>query len=49
MRNEKLNNKSGDGTPIQLVVKIGDETIFNKFLQSLKDKNFEMNGEVFDL
>ena len=46
---EKLNNKSGDGTPIQLVVKIGDETIFNKFLQSLKDKNFEMNGEVFDL
>ena len=42
---DKMSN-SGD-TPIQLVVKIGEDTILDKFIQGIRDKNFETNGEVF--
>lgn len=48
---DKLADKIGgnNSNPIQLVVKIGEDTILDKFIQSMKDKDFETNGEVFDL
>lgn len=47
---EKLANKvGGNGNPIQLVVKLGEDTIFDKFIDYMGDKDFETNGEVFDL
>lgn len=47
---DKLSSKIGNGgTPIQLVVKIGEDTIFDKFIDHMEDKNFETNGEVFSL
>lgn len=48
---DKLASKIGNagGSPIQLVVKIGEDTILDKFIQGLKDKDFETNGEVFSL
>ena len=46
----KLTEKSGgNGTPLQLVIKLGEETIFEKFYDDIKERNFETNGEVFDL
>lgn len=46
---DRLADKIGNagGSPIQLVVKLGEDTIFDKFIQKIKDKNFETNGEVF--
>lgn len=46
---DRLADKIGNagGNPIQLVVKLGEDTIFDKFIQKIKDKNFETNGEVF--
>ena len=45
---DKLSNKiGGSDKPIQLVVKIGEDTILDKFIQGMKDKDFETNGEVF--
>lgn len=35
--------------PIQLVVKLGEDTIFDKFIDYMEDKEFETNGEVFSL
>lgn len=48
---DKLADKIGgnNSKPIQLVVKIGEDTILDKFIQGMKDKDFETNGEVFDL
>jgi hypothetical protein len=48
---DKLASKIGNagGSPIQLVVKIGEDTILDKFIQGIKDKNFETNGEVFSI
>lgn len=48
---DKLADKIGNagGSPIQLVVKIGEDTILDKFIQGIKDKDFETNGEVFSL
>lgn len=46
----KLTEKGGNnGNPIQLVVKIGDDTILDKVIQGVKDRDFETNGEVFNL
>lgn len=45
----KLNDKTGDGSPIQLVVKIGEDTILDKCIQGMRDKDFETNGEVFNI
>lgn len=39
------NNNSNQ--PIQIVVKLGEDTIFNKFYDDIKAKQFESNGEVF--
>lgn len=48
---DKLANKIGGngGNPIQLVVKIGEDTILDKVIEGIKNKDFETNGEVFDL
>ncbi len=48
---DKLADKIGgnNSNPIQLVVKIGEDTILNKIIQGMKDKDFETNGEVFNL
>lgn len=46
----KLADKvGGNSNPIQLVVKIGEDTILDKVIQGMKDKDFETNGEVFSL
>lgn len=46
----KLVERGGNsGTPIQLVVRIGEETILNKMIDAIKEKDFETNGEVFNL
>ena len=48
---DKLASKIGgnSGSPIQLVVKIGEDTILDKVIEGMKNKDFETNGEVFDL
>ena len=48
---DKLASKIGgnSGSPIQLVVKLGEDTIFDKFIDYMGDKDFETNGEVFSL
>lgn len=47
---DKLADKmGGSDTPIQLVVKIGEDTIFDKFIENIKERNFETNGEVFSI
>ena len=47
---DKLANKvGGSGNPIQLVVKLGEDTIFDKFIDYMGDKDFETNGEVFSI
>lgn len=43
---DKIGNND---SPIQLVVKLGEDTIFDKFIENIKDKNFETNGEVFNI
>ena len=43
----KLGDKIGGGTGgANLVVKIGEETIFDKFIEYTREKAFETNGEV---
>ena len=45
----QLNNKNGGSQPIQLVVKIGEDTILDKFIKGINEKAFESNGEVFSI
>ncbi|MBQ2870312.1 hypothetical protein IJE86_01280 [bacterium] len=45
---DKINTK-GNGQPTQIIVKLGEDTIFDKFIDYTKDKSFETNGEVFSL
>lgn len=48
---DKIDERIGgsNSQPIQLVVKIGEDTIFDKFIDYMGDKDFETNGEVFNL
>lgn len=46
---EQLNGKTTGGQPIQLVVKIGEDTILNKVIDGINKKSFEHNGEVFNI
>jgi phage-related protein len=47
---DKIGDKIGGGdTPIKLTVKLGEDTIFDKFIEYTKDKAFQTNGEVFAL
>ena len=43
---ERINNTNGDGQPLQVIVKVGEDTILDKLISSAKDKSFETNGEV---
>lgn len=47
----KLADKIGgnNDVPIYLTVNVGEDTIFDKFISYQKQKDFETNGEVFDL
>lgn len=45
----QLNGKTGGGQPIQLVVKIGEDTILDKLIGGVNQKSFENNGEVFNI
>ena len=47
----KLSVKAGNGSnkPIQLVVNLGNDTLYEGFIDYTNEKGFEMNGEVFDL
>lgn len=45
---ERIGN-SENNKPIQLIVKIGEDTILDKFIDKINQKSFETNGEVFDL
>lgn len=40
---EKIGGGSGD---MKLIVKLGEETIFDRFIQYSREKSFETNGEV---
>lgn len=46
---DKINSNGNDGQPIQLTVKLGEDTIYNKFIEYSRRKSFETNGEVFSL
>lgn len=46
---DKINSRGGNGQPIQLIVQLGDETIYDKFIEYTSRKSFETNGEVFSL
>ena len=37
----------GGGQPTQIIVKLGEDTIFDKFIDNIKERSFESNGEVF--
>jgi hypothetical protein len=41
---DKLGGVAGN---IQLIVKLGEDTIFDRFIDYQKAKSFETNGEVF--
>ena len=43
----KLNNIGGGSNPIQLVVKLGEDTLLDKVVDGINQKAFENNGEVF--
>ena len=46
---DKINSKGDGDVPIQLTVKLGEEKIFDKFIEYSRSKAFETNGEVFNL
>lgn len=45
----KLSENTNSKNPIQLVVKIGEDTILDKLIDGIRDKDFETNGGVFEL
>ena len=49
LANKIVDITGGNTTPMRIVVNIGDETIIDKVIKGIKDKNFDDNGEVFDL
>lgn len=46
---DKISSRSNGDVPIQLTVKLGEDNIFNRFIQYSRAKAFETNGEVFSL
>lgn len=46
MIGDKIN---GNGQPIQLVVKIGEDTILDRVIDGINSKSFETNGGVFNI
>lgn len=45
---DKINSRGGN-QPTQVIIKLGEETIFEKFIDYTQNKSFETNGEVFSL
>lgn len=47
----KISNIIGTNrnNPTQIIIKLGEDTIFDKFIDYMEDKDFETNGEVFVL
>lgn len=43
---DKLNTKGGNGQQ-HITIKLGEDTIFDKFIDYTRSKSFETNGEVF--
>ena len=44
----RIASKGGTGgSPMQIVIKLGEDTIFNKLYENMSEKAFETNGEVF--
>lgn len=43
---DKINEKNSDDTPIQIVVKVGEDTLLTKLIDGVREKSFETNGEV---
>lgn len=46
LANKLADKIGGGGGNIKLVVKLGEDTIFDKFIEYTKEKSFETNGEV---
>lgn len=46
---DKINSNSNGDTPVQFIVKIGEDTILDKVIDGIHSKNFETNGEVFSV
>ena len=46
---ERIGDINKDDTPVQVVVKIGEDTILNDIITGIRNKSFETNGEVFAL
>ena len=44
---DKINSKGNNGQPVHVVVNIGEDTIVDKIIDGINDKNFMTNGEVF--
>ena len=42
----RINSVSSSGAGINLTVKLGEDNIFDKFLEYVNQKGFESNGEV---
>lgn len=45
----KINESNNSDTPIKVVVNIGDDTVFEKVISAIRNKDFETNGEVFNI
>lgn len=47
---EEINaNNGGSGQPQQIIIKIGEDTLFDKVIEGINQKSFENNGEVFNV
>ena len=46
LANKLADKIGGGGGNIKLIVKLGEDTIFDKFIEYTKEKSFETNGEV---
>ena len=46
---DRIANNINNEQPVQLVIKLGEDTIFDKFIENIKEKNFETNGEAFSI
>ena len=46
---DKINSKGNGDVPIQLIVQLGEDKIYDKFIEYSRSKSFETNGEVFSL
>ena len=43
---EQINLNNNGGQPQQIIIKLGEETIFDRFIDNINERAFETNGEV---